>query len=87
MSQFLGGALWVSSTVAGLVFLRYWKISRDRLFLYFCAAFWVMALQWLLMAIVQPPGEERHYFFLMRLTAFLLILAGIVDKNRRASRP
>lgn len=87
MIQFLGGALWVSSLVAGLVFLHYWKISRDRLFLYFCAAFWVMALQWLLMAIVQPHDEERHYFFLMRLTAFLLILVGIIDKNRRASRP
>ena len=87
MNQFLSGALWVSSTIAGLVFLRYWRISRDRLFVYFCLAFWVMALQWLLMAIVDPPDEERHYFFLMRLAAFLLIIFGIVDKNRRVSGP
>ena len=32
-----------------------------------------------------PPSETRHYFYLLRLGAFLLIIVGIVAKNRGAA--
>jgi hypothetical protein len=36
---------------------------------------------------VQPNVETQHYVYLLRLLAFLLILAGVIDKNRtRAGR-
>jgi hypothetical protein len=28
--------------------------------------------------------ESRHYVYVLRLLAFLLLIAGIVDKNRRS---
>lgn len=78
----------VSATLAwvsGLIFVRFWRESRDVLFLLFGAAFWVMALSWALLALVNPVGEGRPYVYAIRLVAFLLIIAGMIQKNRSAT--
>jgi hypothetical protein len=87
MTQFMWGAMTVASWVIGLIFLRHWKLSRDRLFAMFAAAFWILGASWAALAIQSPPRETQHYFYLLRLIAFLLILAAIVDKNRKRGRP
>jgi len=87
MKQFLWGLLAMASAVASLLFLRYGKVTRERLFLYFSAAFLAMTLNWLGLAIIEPDNEHRHVAYLLRLLAFVLILVGIVDKNVRAARP
>jgi hypothetical protein len=71
--------------VSGLIFLRFWRVSRDVLFVFFGAGFWVMALSWALLALVSPAGEARPYVYAIRLLSFLLIIAGMIQKNR--SRP
>jgi hypothetical protein len=81
---FLNGAVAMASIVAGVVFLTYWRDSRDRLFVYFAIAFWVLALNWILVALIAPAAEQRHWFYVLRLVAFVLIAVGIADKNRRA---
>jgi len=86
MKQFLWGMLAMSSAVASLLFLRYGKVTRDRLFLYFSAAFLAMTLNWVGLAILEPNTEDRYLAYCLRLLAFVLILIGIVDKNLRASR-
>jgi len=86
MTVFLWGALAMASGTVSIFFLRFWSRSRDRLFLFFALAFATLALHWLGLGIVQPPVESRHYLFLLRLLAFLLILAGIIDKNRSGRR-
>lgn len=68
--------------VSGLIFLRFWRQSRDLLFAFFGAGFLVMSLSWALLAIVSPTGEARPYIFSIRLLAFLLIIAGMIQKNR-----
>jgi hypothetical protein len=78
----LSGAIVMASSVVGLLFLRSWRRSRDRLFAIFALAFWMLALHWLGLAIAQPTDETRHYFYVFRLVAFLLIIWAIVDKNR-----
>jgi hypothetical protein len=83
MNQFLWGALATSASVVGLFFLRFWTLSRDRLFLFFTLAFWVLAFHWVLLAIVVPAHESRPLIYVLRLVAFIVILVGIVDKNRR----
>ena len=83
MNHFLWGALWLSCWVAGLFFLRFWRTSRDRLFLFFALAFLVLGLTWIGQLYVHPRVENRHFIYLFRLAAFGLIIAGIVDKNRR----
>lgn len=80
---FLSGAIACASAVAGLFFARYWVLSRDRFFVFFAAAFWMMSANWTALATVAPTEETRHYFYLLRLGAFLLILFAVIDKNRR----
>jgi hypothetical protein len=82
MVQFLNGGLTMACMVAGLFFLRFWRSMGDRLLLFFAIAFWILALHWGVLGIVNPPSETRHYTYILRLVAFLVIVVGIVDKNR-----
>lgn len=70
--------------IIGLFFLRFWKRTRDRLFILFSAAFWVLAGQRLALALNKShlAMEDDTIFYVVRLFAFLLILAAIIDKNR-----
>jgi hypothetical protein len=86
MKEFLWGLLAMSSAVASLLFLRYGKVTRERLFLYFAAAFLAMTLNWAGLAAIDPNNEHRHVAYLLRLLAFVLIVVGIIDKNVRAAR-
>ncbi len=83
MSPFLQGVAAMACWVAGLCFLRFWKTSGDRLFAFFAAAFWVLAAHWIALGVLNPPSETPYYLYLPRLLAFVLIIAGVVDKNRR----
>jgi hypothetical protein len=71
-----------AAVAAGLFFFRFWRESRDRLFGFFGAAFWVLALSWTLLALVNPTDETRPYIYAIRLVAFLLMIIGMIDKNR-----
>jgi hypothetical protein len=84
---FIWGATSMASATIGVFFLRFWRDTHDRLFLTFALAFWVFSLNWLLLALVTVPDESRHLVYLVRLAAFLLIIAGIVDKNRSEPPP
>lgn len=86
MKDFLWGLLAMASAVSSLLFLRYGKVTHDRLFLFFSAAFLAMTLNWLGLAVIEPDNEHRHVAYLLRLLAFVLILVGIIDKNVRAAR-
>ena len=85
MDMFLWGALAMACVTASLLFLRSWRASGERLFLYFSLAFAVFSLNWISLAVLNPPSETRHYFYLLRLVAFLLLIFGIVAKNREAA--
>jgi hypothetical protein len=82
MNQFVLGAVVMACAVAGLFFLRFWRKTRDRLFLIFALAFWLLGINWLLLAFVQED-ETRTWLYVLRLIAFCLILIGIIDKNRQ----
>lgn len=82
--NFLAGALTMGFVVAGFFFLRFWKRTRESLFLAFAAAFWLLGLGQAVLAFTDIPVEERSWLFLLRLAAFSLILVSIWRKNRRA---
>ncbi|MGE3809478.1 MAG: DUF5985 family protein [Gemmataceae bacterium] len=67
--------------VAGLIFLRTWFRTGDRLFVAFAAAFWTLAVIRLAL-VATDVGEHTPYLYGFRLVAYLLILAAIIDKNR-----
>jgi hypothetical protein len=79
----ISGATAAGYSVCALFFLRFWRTTRDRLFVVFSAAFWLLALQRLALGLLEPLEEWRTGWYLLRLLAFLLILGALVDKNRR----
>lgn len=82
MREIISGALVMGYFVASLFFLRFWKESRDRLFLAFAVAFALLATQRLALSLSTSPNEAPLLFYGLRLLAFVVILAAIVDKNR-----
>jgi len=86
MTQFLLGAIAMGSAVAALLFLRYWRRTRDRLFLYFSASFLLEAVNRALFAWNGAHSEEATLYYLVRLLAYGLILWAIVEKNLRRQR-
>jgi type IV secretory pathway TrbD component len=87
MIDFLNGVAAAGCLGVGLFFLRLWREARDRFFALFGLAFWMLALNGIVLLWAAPADEHRHYVYLIRLSAFLLIIAAIVDKNRSAGRP
>lgn len=83
----VSGAIAMGYAVAGLFFLRFWRETRDRLFLIFSGAFGVLGLQRLALVFSRDMVEDHTGLYLIRLLAFLLILGAIVDKNRSAPQP
>ena len=83
MIEFLLGATTMATGVIGLVFLRFYRRTRDRLFLFFAAAFWIEALGRVWMWQRSPLDENDTVIYVIRLVSYGLILAAILDKNLR----
>lgn len=84
LNAFLSGAITLGFLVASLFFARFWRRTRDGLFLAFAAAFALLGLNQALLVFSGIPVEERSPLYLIRLVAFLLIIVAIVRKNARA---
>jgi hypothetical protein len=83
LQQFLSGSIVMALLVIALFFLKFWRRTRERLFLYFAAAFVTLMIEQLIRT--QPLAESTWapYVYSLRLGAFALILLGIASKNRR----
>jgi len=81
LSAFISGADTLGFFVAALFFARAYVRTRDALFGAFCAAFAMLGLNQLLGAVANISDEQRSWIFLLRLAAFLLVIAAIVGKN------
>jgi hypothetical protein len=86
VTAFLSGMVTAGFLAAGLFFARFWSRSRDVLFLAFSSAFWLLAANQALVALVSEPSEKQSWFHLLRVAAFVLIAAAIIRKNV-ADRP
>lgn len=82
MVDLISGMLSAGYLVAGLHFLKFWRRSRDRLFLIFACSFAVLAVQRAALSLLAGVRGADTYLYALRLAAFLLILGAIVDKNR-----
>lgn len=86
MNLILLGSIGMASLVAGLFFLRFWRDTRDRFFLFFSVSFFVEGLNRFALAMTTDPNEGRPFFYFVRFLSFLLIIVAIADKNM-AKRP
>jgi len=85
LQPFLAGMAAMASFVIGLKFLKFWRVSRDRFFIWFAAAFWMFGIGWATRTLDLGLSEHAHLVYLPRLAGFLMILIAILDKNRRSS--
>jgi hypothetical protein len=83
LPQLLGGATVMACAVIAVFFLRFWRVTGDRFFVFFAVSFLIMGAHWTSLALTEPAQEFRPLLYGARVAAFLLIAAGIVDKNRR----
>ncbi len=81
MTDLLTGAICMGSLVIALFFLRFWRASADRFFLYFAASFFIEGLHRLYSALNDAGGEDSPQHYLIRLLAYGLILWAILEKN------
>ena len=86
MNQFLSGAAAMAAFTIGLFFLRFWKKTHDRFFLYFAVAFTLEGIVRTLLGLDVGSNESEPLFYLVRLVSFVLILIAIFDKNRETRR-
>ena len=68
--------------IAALFFLKFWRRTREALFLAFAGSFMLLAVTQGLLTLSGIPTEERSWLYLLRLMAFLLILAALWLQNR-----
>jgi len=83
--DFLSGAVALGFAACALFFLRFWKRTREQLFLAFAVAFLLLGMGQTILALASIPTEERGSIYLIRLAAFLLILFAVGWKNRKVS--
>jgi Family of unknown function (DUF5985) len=84
LAAFVSGLITMGYLVIGGFFLRFWRRTRDRLFMIFGVAFWLLALNYIMFALSGDAAHETGWAFLIRLAAFCLIIFTIVAKNLSA---
>lgn len=84
LNQFLYGAACMASLAISLFFFLFWKRSRDRLFALFGSAFLILSVERVVLATMHAQDEFVPYVYVIRLLAFVMIIAAIIDKNRRS---
>ena len=78
---FLLGVIATSSLTAGVFFLKFWRRTADSLFLSFAIAFLIEGLNRTAFMFTANPNEGSPWIYVVRLLAFLIILAAILRKN------
>ncbi len=86
MTELFTGAITMGSIVIALFFLRFWRDSNDRFFLYFALSFFIEGVHRLYSALHDAGGEDSPLHYLIRLLAYGLILWAILEKNLPKSR-
>jgi len=79
---FLLGVIVTCSFVAAGFFARFWRATRDPLFIGFAAAFFLEGLNRIAFLFLDDPKAGDEAIYVVRLVSYLVILAAIANKNR-----
>lgn len=81
LSAFIAGLLTMAFLVGAAFFLRFWRTTRDWLFLAFAGGLAILAANYALPTLLERPDRQFDEVFLLRLSAFVLIGLAIVKRN------
>jgi hypothetical protein len=88
MNELVSGAIAMASLVIALFFLRFWRTSHDRFFMYFSLSFLVQGGHRIYAAFASNDmHEEDPLHYLIRLLAYALILWAVLEKNWPRRKP
>lgn len=80
------GAIALACYIISLSFVRFWRTTHDRFFLFFAASFFIEGLERTMNGLIKYSHEQEPLFYTMRLVAFLLLIYAIIYKNRLGDR-
>lgn len=80
---FLSGATAMASIVIAIFFFHFYKKVQDRFFMFMSIAFALFALEKTANNIYITSEGEFYMVYIIRFIGFLVIVAGILDKNRK----
>lgn len=81
MTDMLTGAIAMASAVIAMFFLRFWRNTGDRFFLWFALSFGIEGAHRVYAALSFQDSEDSPLHYLIRLLAYGLILWAILEKN------
>ena len=90
--SFWAGIATATFLASGLFFLKFWKASSDRFFLYFAMSCFFLGTERILLLWLLPsteanyrPPEAQAWVYLVRMAAYILILYAVIQRNRAKS--
>jgi uncharacterized membrane protein HdeD (DUF308 family) len=86
LNSVLLGMIAMASLTATVFFLKFWRQTRDALFLFFARAFALDAVVRLLLGLTNVSAEMEPLFYLARLVSFALIIFAVIRKNNPSRR-
>ena len=81
LAHVLLGAVIMGDCIAALFFVRFWKITGDRFFLFFAASFIAIAVSRVVVDEGVPPFGHEALGYMIRILSYVFIIAGILYKN------
>ena len=81
LDVFLHGFIAACSLIAGLFFLRFWRETRDFLFLAFVFFFVIQGFSTTYVVSFRYPNLGSPWLYGLRLFSVLVVLAAILKKN------
>ena len=85
LDMFLLGYIAAASAVVALFFLRFWRETRDFLFMAFAVFFIVQGGTRAFSLSATSPNLTVDWVYVLRLLAVLLVVAAILRKNWRSA--
>jgi hypothetical protein len=87
LNAFVSGAVALGFAAIALFFLSFWQRTNIRLFGLFALSFLLLTIERIVLVAVNLDNEFEPYVYVIRLTAFLVIIGAIIDHNRRRAEP
>jgi len=86
VTDILLGAVIMGDAIAAVFFVRYWRLTGDRFFLFFSASFIAIAVSRVVVDENLPPVGYEPFGYMIRILSYVFIIAGIMYKNIGARR-
>ena len=82
---FLSGVMFTAFCASGLFFIKFWKRTNERFFLYFGWACWMLAFDRVPLLWLTIRHKEHEFAYLFRVVSFVLIIYAFIKANKSKS--